>query len=70
MKPSQLIQEVSQDANVLAYQEHARQISRQYSWFRRVILDPIIKPLLEELFQEYLEVIVRATIDKLSNGGK
>lgn len=70
MKPSELIEKVSQDQNVLAYQEQARQISRQYSWFRRVILDPIIKPLLEKLFQEYLEIIVRATIDKLNNRGK
>lgn len=65
-----LIDAVSQDIDVLVYQGEIKHETKQYSWFRRVIIDPILKPLLEKIFAEYLETVVRATINALIAKGK
>ncbi len=65
-----LIDQVSQDQQVVLYRSLVLSEVKRYSWFRRVILDPILKPLLEKLFKEYAEVVLRAAIAILIKQGK
>lgn len=64
MKPnelSQLVAELKNADSVVNYQELIRS-ELKTSWFRRAIIEPIIRPLIERLLKDYLEIIVRALI--------
>lgn len=66
----ELLDQVANDPELLAYQAIVRYETKQQSWFRRMILDPVVKPLLAKLFREYLELAVRLAVSHLIRGGK